>query len=177
MAVTWKPVPAYEGIYEASDTGKVRRVVGGRGTQAGRVLRPRVQQGTGYMAVNLTVGGQSETRLVHRIIAFAFLGAPPTPEHEVNHRNGNRRDNRLQNLEWVTRGDNHRHAYRTLGRKPVRNFGERNGQAKLTKEQVVQVRLRYALGGVTQKQIAAEFGVTQAAISMILTGRTRRTEN
>lgn len=119
----WKDIPGFEGAYQVSDLGRVRSLdrsysqrnrwgLATNGRRKGKVLSPA--RGTnGYISYQL---GSGVRRLAHRLVATAFLG-PPSPGEEVNHRNGIRDDNRLENLEWVTRGDNHRHSYAKLNRK------------------------------------------------------------
>lgn len=113
-----RDVPGFEGLYAVSSDGRVwgyeRRWI-----TAGRIQRHRParwlklieQQRRGYLVVNLKKGGQAKTMLVHRLVAQAFvpnpLGLP-----DVNHRNLRKTDNRAQNLEWCTPGDNKRHSAR-----------------------------------------------------------------
>lgn len=70
----------------------------------------------GYLGINFWVCGKSYRKLVHRLVAEAFI---PNPENkpEINHKNGIRNDNRVENLEWVTHSENMKHAYKVLGRK------------------------------------------------------------
>lgn len=105
MIERWAPVVGYEGVYEVSDRGNVRRVVQRRHYPAGSLLRPALKQG-GYLQV--TLGGNSDKKWhrVHRLVARAFLGEPPTPKHEVLHGNGDPADNRLENLRWGTSSEN-----------------------------------------------------------------------
>lgn len=166
MAEQWKPVVGYEGIYEVSSEGRVRSLVTRGRWAAGRILRSTPHP-NGYRMVGLWKNGQREVVLVHRVVAFAFLGAPP-PEHEVNHHNGDKTDNRARNLEWVTKGENRRHAYRVLGHPPVISYGG----AKLDEDKVREIRRRYAEGGVTQVGLAAEYGVSDYAIWSIVNRRT-----
>lgn len=100
----WKDVPGYAGRYQVSDQGRVRSI----GT--GRVLSPNLMN-HGYVCVHLYSGGK-RTRVVktiHQLVAQAFL---PNPHQyiEVNHKNFSRHDNRVENLEWVTRRQNVAHA-------------------------------------------------------------------
>ncbi len=65
--------------------------------------------------------GSRKNRKVHRLIAELFIGPPPSPKHtDINHKNGIRDDNRIENLEWCTRSENVKHAYAVLGVKNVR---------------------------------------------------------
>lgn len=113
----WKPVVGYEGYYEVSDLGRVRRVE--RLVKAGikhneyRTTRSRIlkqnQKRNGYLAVDLSKENIVKTIAVHKLVAKAFI-----PEQEgrteVNHKNCDKTDNRVENLEWVTPRENKDHA-------------------------------------------------------------------
>ena len=117
----WKDVKGYEGIYKVSDTGKIRSVeryvVGENGSGIyqklikGRILRRGINR-TGYYKLQFSVKGVSKTVLAHRLVAMAFI---PNPENkpEVNHIDGDKFNNNITNLEWVTRAEQMQHAYRT----------------------------------------------------------------
>jgi hypothetical protein len=106
MHERWNKIP--NTAYWVSDRGNV---VSRKGT--GRVLR-KFLIGAGYPAVNLFVGKSNRISQVHRLVAFAFIGPPPTPAHEINHKNGDKSDPRVENLEWVTRAENIRHYWDVL---------------------------------------------------------------
>jgi hypothetical protein len=102
----------------------------------------------------------------HRLVATMFL---PNPEGkpEVNHKDGNKLNNHVSNLEWVTSQENNAHAERTGLRRRAR--GERVYTAKLTNAQVLEI-LEKAGSGCTQRNIAAEYGVEHAMVGRIVRG-------
>lgn len=168
----WKDVVGYEGLYQVSDRRRVKRVAGGgHGTRAGRILRQHRCSRTGYQQVSPYQDGRRATKKVHRLVAEAFLECP-SPEREVNHRNGDRTDNRVENLEWVTRSENAKHSYAELDRVPPDLRGERNGKAKLTRWQVQRIRALYATGKYTTVQLGEMFDVSYRTIGQLLTGET-----
>lgn len=115
----WRTVVDYEGIYEVSNHGQVRRVGKaarhgkgrGGGARVGHVRKPQEIRG-GYLSVQLWRDGRQAGHLIHRLVATAFLGPIPA-DQEVNHRDGNKRNNAVGNLEYLTHADNSKHAYRT----------------------------------------------------------------
>lgn len=109
MQEIWKPIEGTDGKYEVSNTGKVRSMnYGGRG----EVQEIRPWNNGGYYRVNLEIAKKKVNFLVHRLVAEAYL---PNPERkpEVNHKDGNKHNNSVENLEWSTRKDNIDHADRT----------------------------------------------------------------
>lgn len=120
----WLPIQGYEGLYEVSDFGRVRsldRIVGrhtqGDFAKAGQIRTPHLTP-KGYARIQLSREGQGRNYMVHRLVAEAFI---PNPDDlpEVNHKNGNKADNRVDNLEWITSSDNLQHAYDTGLKKPA----------------------------------------------------------
>lgn len=147
---TWRDISGFPD-YQASDCGRIRS----RKTGAWQVLRQTPHRGNGYLVISPRVGGRYVTRSVHRLITSAFLG--DAADRDVNHINGNMHDNRLENLEYLSRGENHRHAYRTGLRDAVGR--------KLTDDQVRHIA---ALRGcATQTEIARLFGVSRSIVSRI----------
>jgi len=106
--------------------------------------------------------------LSYYLVAYAFHGSPPTEKHEVNHKNGDTRDNRASNLEWVTRSANNLHSYRELGRQAVVPAGEDQWNSKLTNVDVVAIRKLWDGGGITQREIGERYDVLQTTISRIV---------
>lgn len=114
MAEEWKDIPSYEGIYQVSNYGKIRSLNYRRTGQT--QLRAPQDNGRGYMIVQLSKENKCKWYLVHRLVAQAFI---PNPEDKptVNHIDGDRANNSVENLEWATYGENNAHSYRHNGRK------------------------------------------------------------
>lgn len=172
----FRPVPGYEGRYEISNLGRVKslprmtRHSEGRTKKVpGRFLAQAPSKG--YLTVRLyREQGAGITNLVHRILAMAFISAPPFDGAHVNHIDGNRLNNEASNLEWCTHLQNTRHAISIGLFKPK---GQDASRAKLTNEQVLEIRRRYkpfdpVNGG---KPLAKEFGVSNALIGNIAARR------
>ena len=125
----------------------------------------------GYLGARLYNGGDEKNVTVHRAVALTFLG--PSNGLTVNHKNGNKRDNRIENLEWMTRSGNITHAYRTGLKKAAPLRGEAHPNTKLKDEDVREIRRLY--GQFNMYELAAVYGTCVSNINMILKGRTRRT--
>ena len=155
-----KDIPGYKGRYAVDTEGNVYSY------RSGRNLKPQ-KQWAGYRLVSL---GKNRSFAVHRLVAKAWL-KQPSDKHEVNHKNGIKHDNRVSNLEWVTKSENLKHARQT-GLNPIR-YGEDTSAAKLTNNQVVNIRHLHA-SGFTQTRLAIMYGVTQSNISRVVNGNRRR---
>lgn len=167
--VTWRSVREFPD-YEISDEGGLRRVTPSRGTQVGRVRKPQFLNG--YVAYWLKRDGHVLARYAHRMVADAFLGPIPRGM-QVNHKNGDRSDCRLDNLEIVTNAENRAHSYQVLGVKPNRATAERNCNTNLTWPDVDEIRSSNELAS----QIAKRFNTTRQAIWRIRTGKAWRDED
>lgn len=120
----------------------------------------------GYRKVHLYRDGRAHQITVHLLVLTAFSG--PCPDGmEACHDDGNPSNNRLGNLRWDTRSNNHADKIRH----GTHDRGEANTRAKLTDAQVVELRREYALGEVTQKELAGRHNMTRQAISDVLSGR------
>jgi NUMOD4 motif./HNH endonuclease. len=165
---TWKPVVGWEDSYEVSDQGRVRRSCGGRATFVGRIQKPTLSR-KGYPIANLNRDGRRQIIPVHKLVALAFIGPRPAGK-EINHLDGNKTNNALPNLEFVTPSENMRHSYRVLGRRVGARYGSEHVSSKLKEEQVLEIVRRYK-GGERQHAIAACFGVHQVLVSQIVSGK------
>lgn len=100
----WRPVLDYEDAYEVSTLGNIRRI------GADKCLTPTVARQPGYPRIDLFAGGQRIPAYVHTLMLKTFIG--PRLGRTANHKDGVKSNNRLENLEWVTQGENNAHAYR-----------------------------------------------------------------
>lgn len=156
----WRPVVGYEGWYEVSDLGRVKRVVGGSSkTYVGKILKP-VLFPDGYHQVGLSVNGRAKMRKIHHLVMAAFVG--PRPEgYQINHIDGIKTHNRLSNLEYATAKENAQHAW-AIGLNTLT-------AQKLTPEIVKELKLRR--GTKSQHELAKDFGISQSLVSMIFSGK------
>ena len=123
----------------------------------------------GYPTVMFSDGRKRHKVFAHRVVWMALYQSDIPGGYQVNHKNGKRGDTRPENLEVVTVAENVRHACRILGRRPKQQYGEKNAQSKLRGESVAKIRL--LSGQMPQSKIAKMFGVTQSAISAVITGK------
>lgn len=177
MSEVWKPVPGYEGVYEISSAGRVRRLakeityVNRWGsettyTKSALEIKPWAQR-SGHLNIDLYRGDGSHERFrLHRMVLSTFVG--PCPEGMVAcHEDGDPTNNALSNLRWDTPGNN----FQDSVRHGTAYMGERQHMAKLREVDIPLIRNAYE-NGTSQSKIATEFGVCQRTISMIVTGRT-----
>lgn len=153
--IEWRTIPSAPG-YEASSIGEIRR---------NNRIRKQALKKSGYLQLNLSLGGKIISRLVHTLVCEAFNG--PCPEgKECAHDNGIKTDNRPSNLIWKTELENKRDKIRH----GTSLRGSKNPNAILTPDQVREIRRR----GASRKgyaEIAEDFGVSYAAVSLIVNGR------
>jgi predicted RNA binding protein YcfA (HicA-like mRNA interferase family) len=167
----WRDIKQFEG-YEVSNLGRVRgkdRLVKRKTGYCfikGRELK-QVFNKKGYPEVRFRKKG-SHTRSVHRLVADAFI-LNCNNKLQVNHIDGNKLNNRIDNLEWVSNSENQLHAYR-LGLQPSR-AGEKNNKAKITDSQVTQIKLSYNLGK-SIFEVSKETGISLGIIRDIIYLRT-----
>lgn len=148
--------------YSVSDQGRIASRKYGKL----RMLKPCANS-YGYMVVSIS-SGISRTLSVHALVAAEFLPPKPSPAHELNHRDGDKANNRADNLEWVTHGENVQHRFDVLGHRALR--GEAQAMSKLTEEQVLEIRGR-RLAGEFLKTIAADYGISRRTVGDIARGR------
>jgi hypothetical protein len=171
MEEIWKDIEGYEGLYQVSNLGRIKslpKMVSGNHYRGERIIG---SSSGFYNRVCLYKNNKAKSIRIHRLVAKAFI---PNLENkpEINHVNGNRLDNRVENLEWATPKENMRHAFDTgLNKGPNVNGnqqGEKHPISKLTEIQIIEIRRLYKEGGISQSQIGRKFGITQAHTGKII---------
>ena len=131
-------------------------------------MKPSVTE-KGYLTVELRKGGHRFKARIHRLVAEAFI---PNPDNlpEVNHKDGDKTNNQVSNLEWCTHSDNLKHAYRTGLEKVV--YGTDHHRSKLTRDQVEYIRKVYKKRDLTfgGKALAQKYGVSLWTIMNVVRG-------
>ncbi len=139
----WKDVPGTNGGYQASSEGRIRStgksfIVPKRSKPT--ILKPQIYK-SGYARVSIFVNGIRKRYFVHRLVMYAFYGIDC--DRDVNHKNGYRHDNRLSNLEYMTKAQNTRHSFLVLNRKAVNtnpSRGENHPMSKLKERDILEIR-------------------------------------
>lgn len=162
MTEVWAPCVSAPS-YEVSSLGRVRRIKPYNNTKVGLVLKQFVFTGSGYLGVCLSHEGVRKTYAVHRLVCGAFHGPRPSPKHHAAHRNDIASDNREENLRWLLHLDNMRE--RDTPR------GSECAHAKLTVDDVQEIRALLFANQYSHAEIARRFGVTTRAIWLIKNGR------
>lgn len=157
----WRPVVGHGGGYAVSSLGQVCRIKTGPGARV-RILKqsfkPALIGRDGYFVVSLSASNRAHQRYVHHLVAAAFIGPRPNGMN-VNHIDGDKRNNRATNLEYVTQLDNVRHALASgMFRRP------------LSWDDVEHIRTLPQT--ISSRSIARQYGVTHTTISRIRRGLT-----
>lgn len=180
MEEFWKPCPDYEQYYEVSTLGRIRtrRVFIPNESLFGDVggyfkkqsIKTQTVNRDGYMTTKLCKDGKCLRRTVHRMVAKAFLENPDNLS-QVNHIDGDKTNNQVDNLEWISPSGNIIHAYATGLMNTEHLKGEKNNKAKLTADDVRKIKKMFSRGAEV-KDIADAYGVSRTTIYYIKSGRT-----
>ncbi len=156
MVEAWVPVRGFE-EYSVSSFGLVRH--------GDKILRPYFNFERGYFYISVQKPGVRRNFSVHRLVAENHLGFPVGLE--VNHKDGNKKNNRAENLEWVTKSENMKHAHATgLQPKP-------KGNMKFSADRIKKLRALRATG-YTHSEIASRLGMGVSTVTHVLLGSRRK---
>lgn len=167
----WKKIERFNNEYEISDKGRIRstdKVIKKRNgvnyTRKGKVLKPDIKH-SGYAIGAVCVDKKMISYKIHRLVADAFISNPENKE-TVNHKNGIKHDNRVENLEWFTRKEQSIHA-RDTGLTTILR-GSDIGNSVLKEHQVIEIRKKFKPRVYTRRMLANEYGVKECTIKDIL---------
>lgn len=172
----WRDIPGWEGLYQASNYGQIKSC------RRSKLMTINYSK-LGYGRISMRKGGRLYTKNIHRLIIQAFLGEKPG--YEVNHKDLNKANNRIENLEYVTRSQNMKHAYE-MGARSLTvfnrisrqvagtnhyNTGIENPRSKLTENEVAIIKKLLTHQYCNQAEIARTFNVSRSTIRDINNGK------
>lgn len=169
MRELWKDIPGYVGIYQISNLGSIKSLVR-KGRRTEIILDPGMDS-DGYLHTSLRKNNIGVPRQVHRLVLETFIGPRPCGM-VTRHLDGNRRNNKLDNLAWGTVIENAQDAVRHGTSPGFKSYGTNNGQSKLTESKVVKIKRLLGLQEYSQRKIAQMFDVSFHTISLIKLGKT-----
>jgi hypothetical protein len=168
----WKDIEGYEGLYQVSNLGRVISLE--RKEKSGKLFRKRNQKilklesdKRGYQRILLYKNNVTKKYLVHRLVCLSFLKNHENKK-QINHINGVKYDNRLENLEWCNQSENQIHAYKKGLQKPI--IGEDCVYSKIN--ECIAIKIKYSYKDLYLKDIAKKYNIALSTICDIRKGRT-----
>lgn len=164
---TWMQIQGWEGIYEVSDLGNIKRVIKHPKRKVFPYLLNPSKDSEGYLYVILTKDKRREIKKVHRLVAIHFI---PNPENkaEVNHLKGIKADNRASELEWATRNEQEQHSIK-IG---LRKVGNSHFATKL-KDEYLPLLKQLRKEGLSYQKIADIYKISVCQCHRIINGKAR----
>lgn len=166
MREIWKDIPEYEGLYQINNFGKIKSFHNKHRIK-GKILMPYLNKNNRFYIL-LTKNKLHKMHVIHRLVAQAFI---PNPKNkpEVNHIDGNPKNNNVKNLEWNTNSENKKHAYKL---RLMNREGERHHLHKLTNKDILKIRFLFNVKKMKQYEIAKLFNTDRSNISLIVNNKT-----
>jgi predicted XRE-type DNA-binding protein len=156
MDELWKDIPGYEGHYQISNLGRVKSIK----FKNHRIMKTKVDMG--YEQIGLRLPNKIKKFFkIHRLVAKAFI-SNPNNYPQVNHKDGNKLNNHVENLEWCSSSQNVKHSFDILGKQIPK--GENSTSSKLKESDVLAIRQLLKEGNLSQQKIADKYGISQAQV-------------
>lgn len=171
----WKDIPNFIGLYQISNFGRIRSVKKNKSQKMAFFIKERILKQMlapqGYYKVDLYKNHKRNSKYVHRLLMESFIDNPEN-KPQINHINGIKTDNRIENLEWCTRSNNIKHAWTTKLNLGYKKDGELNPNASLTNFMAKNIRLSYFTGELTRVQLSKKYNVSVKCISDVINYKT-----
>lgn len=166
----WKKIKGYEDRYLISNLGRIKSLKTNKCLSNKRLTRD------GYCRVALYKNGKTKEFRTNRLVALHFI-ENPNKKPTVNHIDGIKTNNNVDNLEWATLSENMQHAYNKGLKKPIKAFDQKN--SKLSYDDVNYIKNNYKRykRGFSTVALAKKFGVTPRVINLVVNGKSYQTEN
>lgn len=164
--MTWKDIPSYENEYQINTNGDIKSL------KTNKTLKWFINNKNGYAYVTLCKNNKRKCYRVHKLVAITYL-KNTNNKSEINHINGNKLDNRIENLEWCSSSENQKHAYKIGLQKPI--MSKNNKLSKKT----IQYDLDYNIIKIwdSLSDIVRELNIKKQYISACCLGKIKKTCN
>ena len=155
MKELWHDIIGFDGFYQVSNLGRIKN-------KKGKILKPYLQNG--YLRVGLYKDKKIKSIYIHRLVATAFI--PKIKDKNIiNHKDGNKLNNNVQNLEWCNYSENNQHAYKYKLKIAKPLFGDKSPHHKLTNKDIQYIRANW---DYNTKDLANKFNITTTHIRRII---------
>jgi hypothetical protein len=166
MIETWKNIIGFDGEYQVSNLGRIKSLKKNKLEK----LLSQCNHTNGYKYVSLSKNGVAKHYYVHRLVAESFL-LNSDNKLEVNHIDGDKTNNHVENLQWVTRQENVKHEFDN-GYGYVPNLkGENHGSSKLKESQVINIYIAYHKDNIRISDLSKKYNISESAIDSIVKNR------
>ena len=175
----WKDITNYEGLYQASNTGKIKSLPRKEitknphnpdktmiRTRNEKILKQSLDK-DGYLKTALCKDSHAITYFIHRLIALTFLKNDENLP-QINHKNGIKIQNNVENLEWCNQNHNMQHAFNTKLVDVRKLQGENHWSHILNDNDILEIRKLYSMGNMNQREIGNKYGIDQSHVSYIV---------
>ena len=174
MEEIWKDIEGYEGLYQVSNFGNIRSLetIAPSGKFVKQIIRKQSKDKDGYCIIGLNKNKSQKTYKVHRLVAKSFIDNPNNLP-EINHKDEDKTNNKVSNLEWCNSKYN-----LTYGARKGMFIGEKNNNCKLSKKDVEEIRKQYKKRSREFNSIALgkKYGVSHTQIISIINGKSWKGE-